>query len=49
MNLGLVQIVTPAVTWHRRAFNGLAQLMVQSTQGAGPIVLTATAPGLKPR
>jgi beta-galactosidase len=47
-NPGLVQIVTPAAVWHRRAFNGLAQVIVQSTQAAGPLALTATAPGLKP-
>jgi beta-galactosidase len=45
---GLLQVVTPAAAWHRRAFNGLAQVLVQTTDAAGPLVLTATAPGLKP-
>jgi beta-galactosidase len=45
---GLLQIVTPAAPWHRRAFNGLAQIIVQTTQAPGNLVLTAKAPGLKP-
>jgi len=43
---GLVQIVVPAEPWRRRAFNGLAQVIVQATQEAGEIVLTASAEGL---
>jgi beta-galactosidase len=31
----------------RRLFNGLAQVIVQTTHDAGPIVLRATAPGLR--
>jgi hypothetical protein len=38
----VVQIVTPEAVWHRRAINGLVQVIVQSTQAAAPIVLTAT-------
>jgi beta-galactosidase len=34
--------------WQRSVFNGLAQLIVQSTQQPGDIKLTATAEGLKP-
>jgi len=45
---GLLQIVTPAAPWHRRAFNGLAQVIVQTTQAPGNLVLTAKTPGLKP-
>jgi len=37
---------TPA--WSRSAFNGLAQIIVQSTKDAGEIKLTATADGLHP-
>ncbi|HMP84971.1 MAG TPA: DUF4982 domain-containing protein, partial [Verrucomicrobiota bacterium] len=33
--------------WSRSLFNGLAQVIVQSTQDAGEIKLTATADGLK--
>jgi beta-galactosidase len=44
----LLQIVTPAASWHCRAFNGLAQVIVQTTQAPGNLVLTAKAPGLKP-
>ena len=32
----------------RHAFNGLAQALVQSSGGAGPIRVTATAEGLRP-
>jgi beta-galactosidase len=45
---GLLQIVTPAAGWHRKAFNGLAQVLVQTTGASGTLTLTATAPGLKP-
>ena len=34
--------------WSRSLFNGLAQIIVQSTRDAGEIKLTATADGLKP-
>jgi beta-galactosidase len=34
--------------WSRSVFNGLAQIMVQSTKDAGEIKLTATADGLSP-
>ncbi len=44
-----VEIVGPAVEapWSRSLFNGLAQIMVQSTHSAGEIKLTASADGLK--
>jgi beta-galactosidase len=35
------------VPWSRSLFNGLAQIIVQSTRDAGEIKLTATADGLK--
>ena len=38
----------PAVAWKRSVFNGLAQVIVQSTQQPGTIKLTATSPGLQP-
>jgi beta-galactosidase len=34
--------------WSRSLFNGLAQIIVQSTRDAGEIKLTATADGLSP-
>jgi len=34
--------------WSRSLFNGLAQIIVQSTKDAGEIKLTATADGLAP-
>jgi beta-galactosidase len=36
------------VAWRRSAFNGLAQIIVQSTRDAGAIRLTARADGLQP-
>jgi beta-galactosidase len=36
------------VTWRRSVFNGLAQVIVQSTKESGEIKLTARAEGLKP-
>ncbi len=44
---GLVQIITPPQTWKRRAFNGLAQLIVQANREAGEIILTATSGNLE--
>jgi len=43
-----VQVVTPAPQWKRSAFNGLAQVIVQSTRQAGAMKLTAASPGLAP-
>jgi beta-galactosidase len=44
---GLIQVITPANKWSRNSFNGLAQIIVQSTKKAGVITLKATAPGLQ--
>jgi len=43
-----VRTLTPAAGYERRVFNGLAQVIVQSTGAAGSIQLTATSAGLKP-
>jgi beta-galactosidase len=45
-----VEIVGQATAspWSRSLFNGLAQIMVQSTKDAGELKLTASADGLKP-
>jgi beta-galactosidase len=45
-----VELVGKAVAtgWSRSVFNGLAQVMVQSTKDAGEIKLTASADGLQP-
>ncbi|MFA6402871.1 MAG: beta-galactosidase GalA [Salinivirgaceae bacterium] len=43
---GLIQVITPEPVWKRTVFNGLAQIIVQSTTGVGEIKLTATSPGL---
>ncbi|HEY6473493.1 MAG TPA: glycoside hydrolase family 2 TIM barrel-domain containing protein, partial [Acidimicrobiales bacterium] len=39
---------SPAPAWSRSTFNGLAQIIVQTTKQAGPIQLTARAAGLAP-
>jgi beta-galactosidase len=43
-----VRVVTPPEPWKRSLFNGLAQVIVQSSGQPGEIVLTAKAPGLTP-
>jgi beta-galactosidase len=45
---GVVQVFTPAGQWKRKAFNGLAQIILRSGRQAGEIALTASSPGLKP-
>lgn len=44
---GQIQILSPADTWNRNLFNGLAQVIVQSTGAEGEIKLTATSQGVK--
>jgi beta-galactosidase len=39
---------TSTAPWSRSLFNGLAQIIVQSTRDAGEFKLTATADGLTP-
>jgi beta-galactosidase len=39
---------TATTDWRRSVFNGLAQVLVQSTKEPGEIKLTATAEGLPP-
>ena len=46
-NAGLIQIITSAPVYKRKLFNGLAQVIVQSTHEAGEIILKATADGLR--
>ncbi len=47
VTLTLRQPPQPA-NWQRSVFNGLAQIIVQSTKNEGTITLTATADGLQP-
>ncbi len=47
MNAGIFQIVTPPTVWKRKLFNGLAQVIVQSTNEPGEVTLTATSDGLQ--
>ncbi len=44
---GLVQTISPSPQWKRSAFNGLAQVILQSTKQPGEIILKATAEGLQ--
>ncbi len=44
---GLVQVIDPADQWKRKVFNGLCQVLIQSTQEAGEIHLLAESYGLK--
>jgi beta-galactosidase len=44
---GLIRVTTPAGSWKRSLFSGLAQVIVQSTGQPGEITLTAKSPGLK--
>ena len=44
---GVVQVFTPAGTWKRKIFNGLGQVIVQSSQQPGDITLTATSGSLE--
>jgi len=41
MDPGRVQLIYPADSWKRKLFNGLAQVIVQSTGGPGEIIFTA--------
>jgi beta-galactosidase len=45
---GSVKVVFPATRWKRKVFNGMMQVIVQSTDKAGTITLKAESPGLKP-
>jgi beta-galactosidase len=40
--------IAPGAAWSRSLFNGMAQVIVQSTLDAGEIKLTASAEGLQP-
>ena len=44
---GYIQLVTPAEKWRRKLFNGLAQVIIQSTYEEGEIILKASSYGLK--
>jgi len=43
---GIVQVTKPAKTWKRKLFNGLTQIIVQSTKEHGEIILEAASDGL---
>lgn len=43
----ILRVDRPASGWQRKLFNGLAQVIVQSSGAAGKLVLRATAAGLK--
>ncbi|MBN2104245.1 DUF4982 domain-containing protein [bacterium] len=43
---GIIQVIVPPAGWKRSAFHGLAQIIVQSEQTPGNLVLTASSQGL---
>ncbi len=43
---GIVQVFKPAGRWERKAFNGLAQVIIQPEKTPGEIILTATSGNL---
>jgi len=43
----LVQIISPSPQWKRSLFNGLAQIIVQSTMQPGELILKATSEELQ--
>jgi beta-galactosidase len=47
MDSGALKVEIPSEQWRRKTFNGLAQVLVQSTGEAGVIEVKATSPGLK--
>ncbi|MGC8802560.1 MAG: hypothetical protein ACP5PS_02125, partial [Bacteroidales bacterium] len=44
---GLIQVWNPAPQWHRKLFNGWAQVIVQSTGQKGEVVIRCESEGLK--
>ncbi|MEJ2615629.1 MAG: hypothetical protein P8Z35_11770, partial [Ignavibacteriaceae bacterium] len=44
---GQVQVIYPAKQWKRKVFNGLAQILIQSTKKPGEILLTSESSGIK--
>jgi sialate O-acetylesterase len=45
---GVLQLAVPAGQWKRRLFNGLEQVIVETTGEPGAVVLTAGSAGLEP-
>jgi beta-galactosidase len=43
---GQIRVVTSPGNWKRSVFNGLAQVIVQSSQQPGEITLTVSSPGV---
>lgn len=46
-NPGIIQVVIPAKAWHRKLFNGLAQVIVQIDGSGNDIILSAKGEGVK--
>ncbi len=44
---GVISVWNPAEQWRRKLFNGYAQVIIQSTNKAGKIILKASSDGLK--
>jgi beta-galactosidase len=43
---GIIQVIQPPKSWKRKVFNGLAQIIVQSSKEAGELVVSAFSNGL---
>ena len=43
---GILRVSSPADTWRRNAFNGLAQVIIQSSKESGVVLLKANSNGL---
>ncbi len=44
---GIIQVVTPSKPWTRQLFNGYAQIIIQKENSDKPVILSASAKGLK--
>ncbi|MFC2138410.1 beta-galactosidase GalA [Bacteroidota bacterium] len=44
---GVIQVINPVDKWKRKTFNGLAQVIIQSTNEPGEIILKATSSDIK--
>ena len=44
---GIIGVTSPAEQWHRKLFNGLAQVIIQSAKEPGEIILEAKSPNME--
>ena len=46
-NPGLIQIITPSEQWHRKLFNGFAQIIIEADGSGNQIILSANSENIK--